>query len=151
MREINKLEEVLYYLSKETDYDPKYDLHHIDMINNLKDVIEVLSILEEEKQENINNTPLEQAIVEEINMIVESYEDYENIELSEETKMNIAYDIINYEDHLWEDFNNTICDYIRKELTKNYMSTNKDFERMITGVDNDNVEGVYINRKENES
>lgn len=65
---------------------------------------------------------LYKALVEEINMILNEYEDYKDISLNGETISNIAWDIINYEDHLWEELNNTICDYIRKELVKDYIN-----------------------------
>lgn len=65
---------------------------------------------------------LYKALVEEINMILNEYDDYKDISLNGEIISNIAWDIINYEDHLWEELNNTICDYIRKELVKDYIN-----------------------------
>lgn len=63
-------------------------------------------------------TNLEKALMDEIDMILDCYEDYENVKLSEETKNDIANDIINYEDQLWEDLHVIICDYIKKELLR---------------------------------
>lgn len=61
-------------------------------------------------------TNLEKALMDEINMILECYEDDENVKLSEEVKNAIANNIINYEDKIWEDLHIIICDYIREEL-----------------------------------
>lgn len=41
------VEEVLYYLEKEQDYNIGTDLHHIDMINNLKAIKNTLSKIED--------------------------------------------------------------------------------------------------------
>lgn len=71
-------------------------------------------------------TALHKALVEEIDMILECYDDYEGVELSDNAKSDIAWNIINYEDNLWEELNNTICDYIRKELVKNYINNKKE-------------------------
>ena len=63
-----------------------------------------------------NYTNLEKALMDEIDMILNDYIDYKDIKLDKEDKISIVYDIINYEDELWENLNNIICDYIRKQL-----------------------------------
>lgn len=74
-------------------------------------------------------TALHKALVEEIDMILECYDDYEGVELSDNAKSDIAWNIINYEDNLWEELNNTICEYIRKELVKNYINNKKESDK----------------------
>lgn len=74
-------------------------------------------------------TALHKALVEEIDMILEGYNDYKGVELSDNVKSDIAWNIINYEDSLWEELNNTICDYIRKELVKNYINNKKESDK----------------------
>jgi hypothetical protein len=73
-------------------------------------------------------TPLHKALVDEINMILDSYEDYENVSLNEEEISDIAWDIINYEENCWEELNNTICKYIRTKLVENYVNKKKESE-----------------------
>lgn len=115
-----------------------------NQIDILNEILEYLGYLKGEKATELNNklyneilkdyevdeeTPLHKALIDEIDMVLECYEDYENVELSENTKIDIAWNIINYEDNLWEELNNTICDYIRKELVKNYMNNKKESDK----------------------
>ena len=138
--EKEKVKDLLYNIRNEFENELDYDyetesgkeLTDSDfeiMTEYLDRFLDKVNLCLDDELEDINTTPLEQAILNEIDMILECYEDYENVELSENTKIDIAWNIINYEDNLWEELNNTICDYIRKELVKNYMNAKKESEK----------------------
>lgn len=59
---------------------------------------------------------LEKALIDEINMILESYDDYENIELKDNIKEKIAKHIINNDYQIWEDLNCIIANCIDEIL-----------------------------------
>lgn len=138
--EKEKVKDLLYNIRNEFENELDYDyetesgkeLTDSDfeiMTEYLDRFLDKVNLCLDDELEDINTTPLEQAILNEIDMILECYEDYENVELSENTKIDIAWNIINYEDNLWEELNNTICDYISKELVKNYMNAKKESEK----------------------
>lgn len=63
---------------------------------------------------------LEQAIIDEIDMVLDcNFDSYETgLKLSDEKKLEIAQDIISYEDQLWEDLHIIIMNYIKENLTE---------------------------------
>ena len=65
---------------------------------------------------------LEKALIDEIDMVLNcNFDDYEtDIVLSEETKSQIAYDIINYEDKLWEDLHIITLERVKSALVERY-------------------------------
>ncbi len=60
-------------------------------------------------------TTLEQAIIDEIDMNLECYDNYKNFNLSDEKKLEIAQDIINKDYQIWEDLNCIINNYLDRE------------------------------------
>lgn len=93
-----------------------YDLKEVE--NTIEYFMNRLKSEENYKGNDLNN--LELALIDEIEMILDSnYERYETgIDLSDEDKLNIAQDIISYEDNIWEDLYLVTMDYINKKLKK---------------------------------
>lgn len=65
-------------------------------------------------------TTLEQAIIDEIDMVLEcNFDSYETgLELSDEKKLEIAQDIINKDYQIWEDLHTLVFNYIKNSLTE---------------------------------
>lgn len=66
--------------------------------------------------ENKELTIMEQFLIDEIDMICECCYDDEEIELTDEKKYQIARNLINYDDDIWEMLNDRIREYIDKEV-----------------------------------
>lgn len=81
--------------------------------NNINFILETLKGSYEIYKSNNKLNNLELAMIEEIDMILDCNFDNE-IELSENTKLKIAREIICKEDRLWEDLNNIIRDKIEE-------------------------------------
>lgn len=65
---------------------------------------------------------LEKALIDEIDMVLDSYYDryVTNLDLSNEQKLKICHNIISYNDEIWSELNDVIINYINKFYEKRY-------------------------------
>jgi hypothetical protein len=99
----------------------------------LDEILEYLGHLKGEKATELNNrlyndilknwddkTILEQAIIDEIDMVLEcNFDNFETgLELSDEKKLEIAQDIIDYDDDLWEDLHVITMERVAKAFKR---------------------------------
>ena len=65
-------------------------------------------------------TILEKALIDEVDMVLNcNFDDFETgLELSYKTKLQIARDIIDYEEQLWEDLHIIVMERVLKEFQK---------------------------------
>lgn len=94
---------------------------------DLKEVEETIKYfknrLECEENYDEEESVWEKPLIEEIDMILNcNFDDYETgIELSDSDKKEIVYDIINYEDELWEEIHMITLERVKKALVERYM------------------------------